>query len=111
MIPAATDGPRSMEAVWKNPLNLAALDQPGQRVRLRLESTAVRVEHIGEASKSDFVSVTYTKGGELFNVKAKTVVMAGGGLITQHVGRDLDETRRKSYYAFNYSASITANLP
>jgi spermidine dehydrogenase len=110
MIPAATDGPRSMEAVWKNPLNLAALDPPGQRVRLRLESTAVRVEHIGEASKSDFVSVTYTKGGELFNVKAKTVVMAGGGWITKHVVRDLDETRRKSYDAFNYSPYMTANV-
>jgi hypothetical protein len=29
MIPGAMDGPRSMEAVWKNPPNFAALDQPG----------------------------------------------------------------------------------
>jgi len=55
MIPGAMDGPRSLEAVWKNPLNLAALDQPGQRVRLRLDSTAVRVEHIGDPNKAEFV--------------------------------------------------------
>ena len=110
MIPGATDGPRSMEAVWKNPLNFAALDTPGQRVRLRLESTAVRVEHVGEPSKSDFVSVTYTKGGELYQVKAKTVVMAGGGWITKHVVRDLDEMRRESYDTFNYAPYMTANV-
>ena len=110
MIPAAIDGPRSMEAVWKSPLNFDALDQPGQRVRLRLESTAVRVEHIGESGKSDLVSITYTKGGELYRVKAKTAVMAGGGWITKHVVRDLDESRRTSYETFNYSPYMTANV-
>ena len=48
LIPAAFDGPRTMEAVWKNPINFGALDGAGQRVRLRLNSTVVRVEHMGE---------------------------------------------------------------
>lgn len=110
LIPAAIGGPRSMEGVWKSPLNLVALDRPGQPVRLRLESTAVRVEHIGEPGKSEFVSITYIKGGELYRVKAKTVVMAGGGWITKHVVRDLDESRRTSYETFNYSPYMTANV-
>jgi spermidine dehydrogenase len=110
LIPAAIDGPRSMEGVWKSPLNLVALDRPDQPVRLRLESTAVRVEHIGEPSKSEFVSITYVKGGELYRVKAKTAVMAGGGWITKHVVRDLDESRRASYETFNYSPYMTANV-
>lgn len=110
MIPGVIDGPRTMEGVWKNSLNFAALDQPGQRVRLRLKSTAVRVEHIGEQSKSEFVSVIYMKDGQLFRAKAKTVVMAGGGWITKHVVRDLDDNRRKSYDSFNYSPYMTANV-
>jgi len=110
MIPAAIDGARSMGGVWKSPLNFGALDQPGQRVRLRLESTAVRVEHIGQQGKSELVSITYTKGGELYQVKAKTAVMAGGGWITKHVVRDLDESRRTSYETFNYSPYMTANV-
>ena len=87
MIPGAIDGPRSMENVWKHSINFDALDQPGARVRLRLDSTAVRVEHIGEPSKAEFVSVTYTKNGTLYHVKDRTVVMAGGGWITKHVVR------------------------
>lgn len=110
LIPAAIEGPRTMEAVWKSPVNFAALDQAGQRMRLRLDSTVVRVEHIGEPDKSEFVSVIYANNGRLFRVKAKTVVMAGGGWMTKHVVRDLDENRRNSYEQFNYSPYMTANV-
>ena len=110
MIPGAIEGPRTMEAVWKNPLNYGALDQLGQPVRLRLDSTVVRVEHIGEPSKAEFVSVMYSKDGNISRVKAKTVVMAGGGWITKHVVRDLDETRKNSYDQFNYSPYMTVNV-
>jgi spermidine dehydrogenase len=110
MIPNAIEGPRTMEAVWKNRVNYAALDNSGQRVRLRLDSTAVRVEHIGEPSKAELVSVVYYKDGKLYRVKARTVVMAGGGWITKHVVRDLDETRKAAYDTFNYSPYMTVNV-
>jgi spermidine dehydrogenase len=110
MIPRSFEGPRTMEAVWKNPVNFATLDQSNQQVRIRLDSTVVRVEHIGEFSKSDFVSVVYVNNGRLYRVKAKTVVMAGGGWITKHIVRDLDETRRSSYEQFNYSPYMVANV-
>jgi spermidine dehydrogenase len=93
LIRASIDGPRSMETVWKNPINFQALDQPGQRARIRLNSTAVRVEHIGERSKSELVSVTYMKDGRLYRVKARTAVMAGGGWMTRHVVRDLEPAK------------------
>jgi spermidine dehydrogenase len=110
MIPDTFHGPRSMEAVWKNSLDRAALDRPNQRVRIRLDSTAVRVEHIGDPNNADFVSVTYVNNRNLYQVKAKTVVMAGGGWITKHVVRDLDETRLASYDQFNYSPYMVANV-
>ncbi|HTZ58039.1 MAG TPA: FAD/NAD(P)-binding protein [Acidobacteriaceae bacterium] len=110
LIPAAFDGPRSMEAVWKNPINFGALDQPGQRVRLRLNSTAVRVEHVGEPEKSEFVSIIYVKDGRPQRIKARTVVMAGGGWMTKHVVRDLDETRRNAYAQMYYSPYLLANV-
>ncbi len=110
MIPNAIEGPRTMEAVWKNRVNYAALDNPGQRVRLRLDSTAVRVEHIGEPAKAELVSVVYYKDGKLYRVKARTVVMAGGGWITKHVVRDLDETRKAAYDSFIYSPYMTVNV-
>jgi spermidine dehydrogenase len=110
LIPGAFDGPRSMEAVWKNSINFGALDQPGQRVRLRLNSTVVRVEHIGEPGKAEFVSILYVKDGRPQRIKARTVVMAGGGWMTKHVVRDLDETRRNAYAQLYYSPYLLANV-
>jgi spermidine dehydrogenase len=110
LIPAAFDGPRSMEAVWKNPINFGALDLPGQRVRLRLNSTAVRVEHMGEPGKAELVSIVYVKDGRPQRIKARTVVMAGGGWMTKHVVRDLDETRRNAYAQMYYSPYLLANV-
>jgi len=110
MIPESIAGPRTMEAVWKNSVNFASLDRPNQRIRLRLDSTVVRVEHLGEPARADFVSVTYTNSGRLYRVKARTAVMAGGGWITKHIVRDLDDARRRSYDQFNYSPYMVANV-
>lgn len=110
LIPEAIEGPRSMAAVWKNSIDFAALDQPGQRTRMRLGSTVVRVEHNGIPHKSDFVWVSYTRDGKLYRLKARSVVMAGGGWITKHVVRDLDAERRRAYDTFCYAPYLTANV-
>ena len=110
LIPGAIQGPKTMEAVWKNPVNFGALDQAGQPVRMRLSSTVVRVEHIGAPGKADLVSITYVRDGRLYRVKAKTAVMAGGGWITKHVVRDLDAERRNAYGQFHYSPYLVANV-
>ena len=43
-------------------------------------------------------------------LKAKTVVMAGGGWMTKHVVRDLDADRQRAYSHFLYSPYLTANV-
>ena len=110
LVPDSIDGPRTMAATHNNPVNFQSLDRTGQPVRIRLGSTAVRVEHMGEPDKAEFVSVMYLKDGKVYRVKTRTVVMAGGWWITKHVVRDLDETRRKSYDQFLYSPYMTANV-
>jgi spermidine dehydrogenase len=110
LIPESIEGPRTMEAVWKKPIRFSKLDQPGQQTRLRLNSTAVRVKHDGETDKSNFVRVTYISGGKPYRLRAKTVVMAGGGWMTKHVVRDLDSDRQRAYSQFYYSPYLTANV-
>jgi spermidine dehydrogenase len=110
LIPEAIEGPRGMETTWKNRINFDALDRPGSRVRIRLQSTAVRVEHEGEPQKAQLVSITYTSAGKTYRVKARTVVMAGGGWITKHVVRDLNQERRAAYDAFSYAPYLVANV-
>jgi len=52
----------------------------------------------------------YTRDGKVYRLKARAVVMAGGGWITKHVVRDLPATHRQAYDQFNYSATIVANV-
>ena len=65
---------------------------------------------MGEPNKSEFVSLIYVKDGRLQRIKARTVVMAGGGWMTKHVVRDLDESRRNAYAQFHYSPYLVANV-
>ena len=50
------------------------------------------------------------KDGRAQRIKARTVVMAGGGWMTKHVVRDLDETQRDAYAQFYYSPYLLANV-
>ena len=65
LIPEGIRGPHTLEAVCRNRVNFAALDRPENQVRIRLQSTAVGVEHEGEPEKSAFVRVTYTRNGQI----------------------------------------------
>jgi spermidine dehydrogenase len=110
LIPDAIGGPRSVEAVWANRVNFAALDRAGQATRIRLNATVIRVEHEGDPATAPHALVTYVKGGRLFTVRARSVVMAGGSWTTKHVVRDLPTTHREAYAQFYRSPCLMANI-
>ena len=110
LIPDAIRGPRTLEAVCKNRVNFAALDRRSNQVRIRLHATTVAVEHVAEPEKASFVRVIYTRDSKIYSLKARSVVMAGGGWITKHVVRDLPREHRDAYNQFNYSAAVVANV-
>lgn len=110
LIPEAIPGPHTLEGVCRNRVNFSALDRPENQVRIRLQSTAVGVEHEGEPEKSAFVRVTYSRKGKIYKLRARQVIMAGGGWITKHLVRDLPSTHRDAYDQFHYSAHLVANV-
>ena len=110
LLPHAIPGPRTLAAVCRNRVDFGALDRPANQVRIRLRSTVVRVEHEGEPAKSSYVRVDYTRAGKVYRLKARAVVMAGGGWITKHLVRDLPPTHRDAYDQFNYNANVIANV-
>ncbi|MGH9502663.1 MAG: NAD(P)-binding protein [Terriglobales bacterium] len=110
LIPQSIAGDGSLEAVCRNNIDFAALDQPNSAARIRLNSTAVWVKHEGDPEKSGSVSILYTRGGKLNRVKALTVVMAGGGWTTRHVVRDLPEAQQEAYSQFYRSPCMMANV-
>jgi spermidine dehydrogenase len=110
LTPDAISGPNSMDAVCRNDIDFQALDRPGQPTRIRLASTTVWVQHEGNPSKSHFVTVAYTRGGKLYRLKARSVVMAGGCWTTKRVIRDLPATHRQAYEHFYRSPCMMANV-
>jgi len=110
LIPAAIDGPHSVEGVCRNRVNFRALDVAGAEARIRLSSTVVYVEHDGEPRKAESVSIVYSKQGKLYRLKARSAVMAGGCWTTKHIVKDLPETHRQAYAQFYRSPCMMVNV-
>jgi spermidine dehydrogenase len=110
LIPDAFAGPRTVDAVWRNRVNFAALDRARQPTRIRLSATVVRVEHAGDPATAPHVVITYAKGGRLFKCRARAVVMAGGSWTTKHIVRDLPASHREAYAQFYRSPCLMANI-
>ena len=54
--------------------------------------------------------VVYTRAGKTYRVKARTVVMAGGGWTTRHMVRDLPQAQQEAYSQFYRSPCMMANV-
>ncbi len=110
LIGGSIEGSYRFEDVLDRPVRFTALDRPENETRLRLAATAVRVEHNGPAEKSEHVWVTYVKGGKIYQVKARSVIMAGGGWITRRVVRDLPEAYQSAYRHFYHAPMLVINV-
>jgi spermidine dehydrogenase len=75
LIPAALPG-TTMEDQVVAIVDYAALDVAENEVRLRLNSTAVKVTHDGDPASAENVTVTYADAGGLHSVKAAHAVLA-----------------------------------
>jgi spermidine dehydrogenase len=81
-------------------VNFDALDRAGSAARIRLGSTAVSVQHDGDAAKAGTLTVAYTRGGKVYRAKARSAIMAGGSWTTRHIVRDLPAAQRDAYAQF-----------
>ncbi len=105
LIPDAIQGTGRFEDIVTGRINLAALDQPGQPLRVRLRCTAVSVEHAGDA-----VRVVYLRDGRLQGARARAVIMATGGWMNRYVVRDLPAAHREAYQQFVHAPFLVANV-
>jgi spermidine dehydrogenase len=110
LIPNSISGSGAIGEVCRGKVNFSALDEPSSAARVRLNSTAVWVRHDGEPATSQSVTVLYTQGNQLFRLKARTVVMAGGCWTTKHIVRDLPPPQRDAYHQFYRSPCLMVNV-
>ena len=110
LFPDAIRGPRTLEAIASGPVDFNALDRPGAARRMRLRATAVRVKHEGDPSTAERVEVVYEKGGKLFRVRAKAVVLSIGAWVAKHIVADLPADRRALLDQYLYSPALMINV-
>jgi spermidine dehydrogenase len=75
LIPEAMPG-HTVEDVVIARANYASLDRAESPVRIRLNSTVVRVQHVGKPETSNEVEITYANGGKVHTVRGRGVVLA-----------------------------------
>jgi spermidine dehydrogenase len=94
MIPAAAPG-TTMEDIVTARFNYATLDEASAPVRLRLNSTAVRTRHLGDAATATEVEVTYVRGGTAHRVHGKACVLACYNAIIPRLAPELPARQRE----------------
>jgi spermidine dehydrogenase len=110
MLPNALPGATGFEGAALETIRDSALDLDGSRIRMRLGTTVIRVEHDGPASQADTVSLFYVKDGVIKRIRAKAVVMASGGWVNRRIVTDLPDQQQAAYRKFNYGPVLTANV-
>jgi spermidine dehydrogenase len=85
-----------MEDVVTAPFDYAALDRADGEVRLRLDSTVVRVEHEGDPRTAERVTVTCVRAGRSERVRARRVVLACYNRVVPHLCPELPEAQKQA---------------
>lgn len=86
MVPASASGNTMDDVVTAN-FDYAALDQPGNPVKIRLNATVVQMQHFGgmDLATANSVGVRYVKAGVAHDLRAKQVIFAGYSAMLPHI--------------------------
>jgi spermidine dehydrogenase len=95
MIPTVAPG-KTMEDVVTARFDYSKLDEAKSPVRLRLNSTAVRVEHDGDPKSAKRVRITYVRGGRAYRVQARSCVLACYNMMIPHLCPELPKAQREA---------------
>jgi spermidine dehydrogenase len=111
IMPEVMPGANTMEEVFNSHVNYAEFDQPNHNVRLRLRSMALRIEHKGPISTASSVDVYYVQpNGQVFHVRAKSVVVAAWGMVAKHIIPELSHLQLKALDQYRYTSALYINV-
>ncbi len=96
LIPKALPGDHDMESVVRARLLYPHLDEADCPVRMRLNSTVVRLEHEGPPEKADWVRVAYVAGGKVSGVRTRNAVLACYNSVIRFLMPELPEKQKKA---------------
>jgi spermidine dehydrogenase len=95
LVPGAVPG-TSMDDVVTARANYAKLDQDGNAVRIRLNSTVVHVAQTGANEASREVEIAYERGKQLQSVRAKNCVLACYNGMIPYICPELSDKQKEA---------------
>jgi spermidine dehydrogenase len=93
LVPGSIPG-STIDDIVTATVDYSRLDQAGSPVRLRLNSTVVRVAHDGPAKTAGNVDIAYERDGKLQTVRAKHCVLACYNTMIPYICPELPENQR-----------------
>jgi len=93
LIPETMAGNSAADVVLAK-ANYSKLDSSLSPVKIRLNSTAVRVKHVGDATTAKEVEVAYARGGKVYTAKAKNCILACWHVVIPYICPELPQKQR-----------------
>jgi len=109
LVPPAIPG-ASAEDVVTAAVDYAQLDRPGSAVRVRLNSIATRVRHLGDPTAAQDVEVTYVRGGATFTARAKGCVLACYNVMIPYLAPELPAPQQVALHSLVRSPLVYTNV-
>ena len=95
LIPGALPG-HSMEDIVTARANYARLDDASSPVRIRLNSTAVKVKHIGDPARAKEIEVAYVRGGQARRIRGANCILACYNMVIPYLCPEMPDKQREA---------------
>jgi spermidine dehydrogenase len=109
LIPSVAPG-KGAEDVVTARFDYAQLDQPVSKVRLRLNSMALRVRNVGDPGAASEVEVTYARFGKAYTVRAAGCVLAGWNMMIPYLCPEMPERQRAALHSLVKSPLVYTSV-
>jgi spermidine dehydrogenase len=93
LIPEVVPGNSATDVILSR-AQYAKLDQPSSPVRIRLNSTVVKVKHQGDPASAKEVEITYARGGKAYTVRCANSVLACWHMVIPYICEELPEKQK-----------------
>jgi spermidine dehydrogenase len=95
LVPGSAPGD-TMEDIVTAKMDYTKLDQASSAVRIRLNSTAARVKHLGEPASAKEVEVTYMLASNAYKVRGSAAVLACYNCIVPYLCPEMSQTQKEA---------------
>jgi spermidine dehydrogenase len=110
VMPEVIAGGNSFAEIHDGAYRFERFDKTENRVRIRLNATALRIEHEGDPADSQGVIVTYAQDDKIYRVRARGLVSSIGGWVNKHIVKDLPREYEEAFGQLVHGSNMIINV-